>query len=625
MVSSSPGAHPLHLRRGDRVSRRMRRAPRRRQPQSEGTLPGDASAGLLAWIRRALDRMVQIGLFGALPVDIRKRVRLCNVLALWGTAIMGPWVAVELLFGEVRDLPSEIASLVGFLAVLSLNAARAHRAARLLLIAIANGCVLAGALLFDKKAGGTLPFFALAALPLLLFGPNERRMVVAGVALPIFLFFACETGAANRLLGIRPLPAPSWWFAANVVSAFAVAFVVPFFFYRSNLRAEASLERMGREKLKRVIDSNLIGVVRGRLSGCIEEANDTFLSLLGYSRPELATGSVDLKTIAPLDPRDFNCARAPGEQPSRGTTSVSERTFHRKDGAAVPVLVGVAQLDDGEDEVVGFVLDLTAQKSVEAQNAMLCESQEALRLRDLFNSVASHELKTPLTALLLNLKTLGRRLDKEAPECTSLRAQLDRCETSAARMGELIHTLLDVAQIHDGKMKLAVHEMDVAQAVRRIVSDLEANRPAGSQQIEVQAQGPLTARLDSLRFEQLVTNLLSNAIKYGAGKPIEVRVGRDGAADVARLEVIDHGSGIDPRMTQKIFEPFQRAVSAEEPIPGLGLGLYVVKMIVDEHGGRIDVESRPGQGSRFVVDLPCVPPPAPAASSTMGPPPSPPA
>ena len=170
---------------------------------------------------------------------------------------MGPWVAVELLFGEARDLPSEIASLVGFLAVLSLNAARAHRAARLLLIGIANGCVLAGALLFDEKAGGTLPFFALAALPLLLFGPNERRMMVAGVALPFLLFVACQTGAANRLLGIRPLPAPSWWFAANVVSAFAVAFVVPFFFYRSNLRAEASLERMGREKLKRVIDSNL--------------------------------------------------------------------------------------------------------------------------------------------------------------------------------------------------------------------------------------------------------------------------------------------------------------------------------------------------------------------------------
>ena len=144
-----------------------------------GHSAGDASAGLLAWIRRALDRMVQIGLFGALPVDIRKRVRLCNVLALWGTAIMGPGSPSSCCSAR-RATAAEIASLVGFLAVLSLNAARAHRAARLLLIAIANGCVLAGALLFDEKAGGTLPFFALAALPLLLFGPNERRMMVAG-------------------------------------------------------------------------------------------------------------------------------------------------------------------------------------------------------------------------------------------------------------------------------------------------------------------------------------------------------------------------------------------------------------------------------------------------------------
>ena len=102
-----------------------------------------------------------------------------------------------------------------------------------------------------------------------------------------------------------------------------------------------------------------------------------------------------------------------------------------------------------------------------------------------------------------------------------------------------------------------------------------------------------------------MTNLLSNAIKYGGGKPIEVRVRRDEAADVARLEVIDHGPGIEPAMTEKIFEPFQRASSADEPIPGLGLGLYVVKMIVEGHGGTINVESQPGHGSRFIVELPC--------------------
>ena len=104
----------------------------------------------------------------------------------------------------------------------------------------------------------------------------------------------------------------------------------------------------------------------------------------------------------------------------------------------------------------------------------------------------------------------------------------------------------------------------------------------------------------------MITNLLSNAVKYGAGKPIEVRVSHDRAADSAHLEVIDGGPGIDPRMTEKIFEPFQRATSME-PIPGMGLGLYVVKMIVEGHGGRIAVDTELGHGSRFIVDLPVRP------------------
>src|SRR5262249_17850512 len=140
------------------------------------------------------------------------------------------------------------------------------------------------ALMFPRSAGGALPFFPLVGLPLLLFGPTERAMLTLGAFLPAALFAASETGAVARWLAIQPKPAPIWYFAANAARAFAAAFVVPLFFYRSNLRAEAALERIGQEKLKRVIDSNLIGVVRGRLSGCIEDANDTFLSLLGYTR-----------------------------------------------------------------------------------------------------------------------------------------------------------------------------------------------------------------------------------------------------------------------------------------------------------------------------------------------------
>ncbi len=194
-------------------------------------------------------------------------------------------------------------------------------------------------------------------------------------------------------------------------------------------------------------------------------------------------------------------------------------------------------------------------------------------------------------------------MEREAPGNSSLRAQVLRCESAAVRMGDLIHALLDVAQIHRGRLTLNVSELDVVEAVRRVASGLAVGRESERHRIAVHADGPVTARLDPLRFEQIVTNLISNAVKYGAGKPIEVRVGRDRACDLAHLEVIDDGPGIDPAMTEKIFEPFQRATTTE-PIPGLGLGLYVVKLIVESHGGRIAVDSQLGHGARFIVDLP---------------------
>ena len=531
-----------------------------------------------------------------MPVDVLKRVRLCNVVALGGGIIMGGWTAIEALFGSRGALPWELAFTSGFVAVLVLNALHAHRAARILLVITTNLCVFVGALLFEESTGGMLPFFAMAAIPLLLFGPGEWGLAALGAALPVVLLIAHESGVAASVLGVDPKPAPSWYFAANAATTFALAFLVPYFFYRANIRAEASLERMGQEKLKRVIDSDLIGVVRGRLSGRIEDANDTFLCLLGYTRQDLAEGALDLRMIAPLDPFESELRR-------RGPTSVYERSCRRKDGTKVPTLVGIAMLDESDDEVVGFVLDLTAQKHLEAESAMLRDSQEALRLRDLFNSIASHELKTPLTALLLNLQILGRRLEKDAPENASLKAQLTRCDSAATRMGDLIHALLDVAHIHREQLTLDLRDVDVAETVRKVVSGFGVGKAGGLSTISFCADGPVSARVDPLRFDQVVTNLVSNALKYGAGKPVEVRVHEDRPSDLVHLEVIDRGPGIDPAMRDKIFEPFQRAKSTE-PIPGLGLGLYVVKLIVEGHGGRIAVDSAPGQGARFIVELP---------------------
>jgi signal transduction histidine kinase len=572
-------------------------------------------------IRRAGERALRLGFRSGQPVDAAKRLRLCNVNALGGSVIMATWAAVEAVMGDRGNLLWELRFLAGFLAVLGLSAIGAHRVARLLLIVTANICVFAGALLFTDSSGGILPFFAMAAMPLLLFGPDEWPLAALGAALPALLLTAAKTGLAAHLFSVHPRAAPAWYFAANAATTFVLAFLVPFFFFRANVKAEASLQRIGQWKLKRVIDADLIGVVRGRLSGRIEDANDTFLSLLGYTRQDLAAGDLDLGMIAPSGSLE-------AELPRRGPTSVYELVCPRKDGTTVPALVGVARLDerdgndngddddddDSNDEVVGFVLDLTAQKHLEAQRTMLQDSREALRLRDLFNSIASHELKTPLTALLLNLRLLGARLDKETPPGSPLRSQIARCESAAERMAGLIHALLDVAQVHRGRLTLDVRDTNVVDAVRNVVSGFEVTRNGAAHQIEVRAEEPFTAKVDPLRFDQVVTNLLSNAVKYGAGAPIEVRVRHDRMADSAHLEVIDGGPGIDPGMREKIFEPFQRATSMK-PIPGMGLGLYVVKMIVEGHGGRIAVDTALGHGSRFIVDLPCAPDRARAVSA----------
>src|SRR4029453_15193918 len=136
----------------------------------------------------------------------------------------------EASFGEHSNLPWELAFTAVFLTVLVLNLSGAHRAARLLLVVNANVCVFGGGLLFTDFSGGIFPFLGLAAIALLLFGPEDWLLASLGAALPALLFAACKTGFACSFLGVAPRAAPDWYFAANAATTFAMAFLVPFFF-----------------------------------------------------------------------------------------------------------------------------------------------------------------------------------------------------------------------------------------------------------------------------------------------------------------------------------------------------------------------------------------------------------
>jgi signal transduction histidine kinase len=173
------------------------------------------------------------------------------------------------------------------------------------------------------------------------------------------------------------------------------------------------------------------------------------------------------------------------------------------------------------------------------------------------------------------------------------------------RLEGLVDQLLDVSRITAGKMVLAPEAIDLAALVREVVGRFSQPSLAEAGAIHVQAQGTIEGAWDRLRLEQIVTNLLSNAVKYGAGRPISVEVGASlpGAEADVWLVVTDEGIGMSSDDLGRIFGRFERAVSGRN-YGGLGLGLWIVRQVVDAMGGTISVESRPGRGSTFTVRLP---------------------
>ncbi|HUL57879.1 MAG TPA: ATP-binding protein [Anaeromyxobacteraceae bacterium] len=255
-----------------------------------------------------------------------------------------------------------------------------------------------------------------------------------------------------------------------------------------------------------------------------------------------------------------------------------------------------------EDEAL--LQDLAHRAAQAIENARLYgEARAAVAARDEFLSIASHELRTPLTALKLALENMRRVASPEAiaklPPAYVHRV-LDTAERQGQRLEKLVTALLDVSRIHMGRLELEFEEVDLAAVVAESVSQLEDEAAQAGSSIEVKGAA-VRGEWDRLRVGQIVTNLLSNAVKYGAGKPVDVEFTGDG--ERARIVVRDRGIGIAATDQRQIFERFERAVSSRN-YGGLGLGLYIVRRIVEAHGGTIRVESEPGEGAAFFVDLP---------------------
>lgn len=229
---------------------------------------------------------------------------------------------------------------------------------------------------------------------------------------------------------------------------------------------------------------------------------------------------------------------------------------------------------------------------------------DEIELRNEFISVASHELRTPLTPIRMELDLVGQlarsgTLGSFPGE--RLNALNDISIRETERIKEIIQNYLDVTRISQGHFPLEFKETDLVRLAKEICDRFSATWLGKPDGIQVIAADRVVGFWDRLRIEQVIIHLLSDAIKYGQGKPIEVRVESLGPS--ARLTVTDHGIGIAAADRSRIFKRFEKADSSPV-LRGLGVGLYIVKRIVEDHGGTISVESAPGQGTRFVVTLP---------------------
>lgn len=257
---------------------------------------------------------------------------------------------------------------------------------------------------------------------------------------------------------------------------------------------------------------------------------------------------------------------------------------------------------------------VTELEQLAVENARLYqESQEALRIRNEFLSVITHDLKTPITSIKGYAQLLKRRIRPlEIPEATQLDRAVDQIERITTRMTGQINELLDIARLQMGQsIELDRQPVDLIALTRQIVDELQpmSRRPAITIQTSLDK---LVGYWDIARIERVLINLLSNAIKYSPqGGEILVEITQEIPAGPsggwAILRVQDQGIGIPAGDLPHIFEPFRRSKNSEHQFSGTGIGLTSSHQIVVQHGGTIDVVSTEGVGSTFTVRLPLMP------------------
>ncbi len=251
------------------------------------------------------------------------------------------------------------------------------------------------------------------------------------------------------------------------------------------------------------------------------------------------------------------------------------------------------------------VEDFAQRCAVAFDNARLYQqAQEAVQLRDQFVAIASHELRTPVTSIRGYAQLIERQAARGNLDAVRVTRQTAQIVTQATRLTTLIGDLLDASRIQQGRLDLQLARCDLAALAREVFSAFKtAPERTADHTLILDADEVVIGRWDRGRLDQVLTNLLSNALKYSPeGGEVRLYVGKSG--EQARVTVSDQGIGIPPEEQRTLFQPFSRGGAAHGRISGTGLGLYIVRQIVEGHGGTVTITSARQRGSTFTITLP---------------------
>ncbi|PRY00194.1 ATP-binding sensor histidine kinase [Paraburkholderia sp. BL25I1N1] len=375
-----------------------------------------------------------------------------------------------------------------------------------------------------------------------------------------------------------------------------------------NTRLYADLQER-EAKVRRLVDSNIIGIHIWDFEGNVVEANDAFLRIVDYSRDDLVSARIRWPDLTPPEWRDLD-ERVRAELTTTGSAKPFEKEYIRKDGSRVPVLVGAAAFGDREGQGVAFILDLTDQKRAQQDvrdserryvglQMELAHSNRVATMGQLSASIA-HEVKQPVTATIAYASAALRWLAARPPNLDEVREALKRIVADGGRANNIV----DRTRAFFKKEPQRKDGLDINETILELIAFMRSEARKHGVELTAQlADGLPQIQGDRVQLQQVMLNLMINALEAMSAtdvgeRALLIRSGRSGADEVC-VSVEDSGPGLDAEHLEGVFEAF----FTTKP-NGLGMGLPICRSIVESHGGRLWVTSNEAGGATFQFTLP---------------------